>query len=309
MADDKDPRLTTLLRSLSRKDWLTPEMEEYFEGRIPEQWWGPNPKVHPSGAVGDCSRDIQLSLLGHKTPVPGRLSRIFDVGKAMHMRWQQYFEERGLMVLKEEPIETDNGKLAIKGKLDIVIKAPQSVRDELFVVELKSMTSGQYRRLPQPKEPSENLHALARLHPRYIGQWLTYSRAFDIMRRQEGKSGVDSGILLFENKDNQEYQVYFLVYDEELWDRLTANAQIAQRAFLENRLVDPPYMRFSAPCQRCGRRELCYKLQEGDGEAWRQVKARLAAGLKRYRGRGSRASSTGKGASPSSEEQADTSDS
>lgn len=304
-----DERLTTLLRSMGRKDWITPVLEEYFGKRSPETWWGPNPQMHPSASVGDCPRDIQLALLGHKTAVDGRLSRIFDVGKAMHDRWQQYFEECGLLVLKEEPIETDNSTLAIKGRLDCVLKAPQAIHDELHVIELKSMSSGQFRRLPEPKSPKENLYAVARLHARYIGQWLSYSRAYDIMERAKGKTGVQNGAIIFENKDNQDYKIFLLTYDEELWQKLTANARLAQQAFLEKKLIDAPYLRMSKVCQRCGRRDLCYRLQDGDKEEWANIYRRLGAGVKRFRQNTSRDSSTVKDASQSSAERADTSNS
>jgi len=280
---EQKKRLATLLRSISRKDWLTPEMEEYFEGRLPEQWWGPNPKMHPSGAVGDCPRDLELSLLGLKPAVPGRLSRIFDVGHAMHDRWRRYFDERGLLVLHDHPIETENGELAIKGKLDIVLKSPIDIQPELYVVELKSMASGPYRKLPEPKDAKDNMSALARLRPGYIGQWLCYVRAFDEEQQAKGERRVENGVLLFENKDTQDYVVYLLTYDHDVWYRLTENARIAQRAFLENQLTEAPFMQFSAMCQKCGRREFCHALQEGDGESWRIVKSRLAAGLKRHK--------------------------
>lgn len=284
MPEDKK-RLAHLLRSISRKDWLTPEMEEYFEGRLPEQWWGPDPKMHPSGAVGDCARDIELSLLGHKPAIGGRLSRIFDVGKAMHERWRQYFDERGILVASEVPIETENGELMIKGKLDNIVRSPVDIQPELYVVELKSMASGRFRKLPEPKDAKDNLYALARLHTGYIGQWLCYVKAYDEQQRAKGERRVENGALIFENKDNQDYVVYLLTYDHNLWLRLTENARIAQQAFLEKQLVEPPYMRFNALCQKCGRKELCYALQDGDGEAWRNVMARLAAGLKKHKAR------------------------
>jgi len=296
-----DERLTSMLRSMGRKDWLTPAMDVYFEERIPETWWGPNPMIHPSGAVGDCARDIQLALLGHKTAVDGRLSRIFDVGKAMHTRWQTYFRECGLLVVEEEPIESYNSILAIKGRLDCALKAPQAIKDELHVIELKSMNSGQYRRLPEPKTPKENLYAVARLHGRYVGQWLCYVRAYDEQQRARGEQSVQNGAIIFENKDTQHYKTFLVTYDEELWLKLTTNARAAQQAFLENRLVDEPYLRMSGVCQKCGRRDLCYALQDGDGETWRMVKSRLAAGLKRYRQSGSQASSTAKDASTSAQ--------
>jgi len=274
--------LADLMRSISRKDWLTPELEAYFAGRIGEQWWAPSPKMHPSGAVGDCPRDIELSLLGHKTPVEGRLSRIFDVGHAMHDRWARYFEEMKCLVASEVPIETVDGELMIKGKLDNVIKAPLDTQPELYVVELKSMADGPYRKLPEPQDAKDNLYALARLHPKYVGQWLCYVKAFDEAQQAKGERRVENGLIIFENKNTQDYKVFLLTYDHELWLRLTENARTAQQAFLTNHLVDPPYMRFSAPCQKCARKELCYKLQDGDGKSWQTVIARLAAGLKRY---------------------------
>ena len=278
-----DERLTTLLRSMGRKDWITPAMEEYFAARIPETWWGPNPQMHPSGAVGDCARDIQLALLGHKTAVDGRLSRIFNVGSAMHARWETYFKEAGLLELSEEPIETFNDTLAIRGRLDCVLKAPQAIQDELHIIELKSMNSGQFRRLPEPKTPKENLYAVARLHARYVGQWLCYIRAFDKMQRAKGKPGVQNGAIIFENKDNQAYKVFLLTYDEELWLKLTVNARIAQQAFLEKRLIEEPYLRMSGVCQKCGRRDLCYRLQDGDKKEWANIYRRLGGGLKRFK--------------------------
>jgi len=257
--------LIGLMRSLAADDWITPLMDEYFVKRSVEDWWSPSCFLHPSGAVDPCQRSIQLGLLGHKSPVEARLGRIFDTGKSMHVRWTAYFAEQGMLRAWDIKL-TLRDPLMVSGTADLILRRPVATRNELLLGDLKSISSGGFKRLPPPRDPRTNLYALAKQHAKYIGQLLTYLRACPIKM---------DGFLLFEDKDTQEYKVYLIAYEEAVWRTLLSNAEVAQGACIEKRLIAPPFLKGHPHCRTCWHRDPCFRLQDGDAALAQDIKRRL----------------------------------
>jgi len=257
--------LLGLMRSLAASDWLTPVMDEFFSKRQPEDWWAPSCHLHPSGAVDPCQRSIQFGLLGHKSAVEARLGRIFDNGKSMHIRWTAYFAEQGMLRAWDIKL-TMRDPLMVGGTADLIVRRPTDLKNELLLGDLKSISSGGFKRLPPPGDGRSNLYSLAKLHPKYVGQLLTYLRACPIKM---------DGFLLFEDKDTQEYKTYLITYDEAMWRKLLANAEVAQVACVEGRLIEAPFLRSHPTCRACWHRELCFRLQGGDAAAAQEITRRL----------------------------------
>lgn len=105
--------------------------------------------VHASEAGNPCERVIAAQLLGYEIPrdtIDPRLSRIFENGTYMHLRYSNYFlslpdpyEVQIAVVLRRWPIV---------GEADVIVKHPEM---GIQILELKSINDNSFKQLREPQ--------------------------------------------------------------------------------------------------------------------------------------------------------------
>lgn len=278
----------SLARFMGRKsagdDWLRPAITRHYAKLIAPGWKKPpKKKISPSSSYDPCPRAIQFKILGYDTGSTEQGRRRMDNGTKMHERWEAVFLEMGISASAEEYLENET----TGGSYDIVLaRIPEgSVLDPkkdldpelLYLVDLKSINSAGYRKLPTLSSfGPNNLGALAKLHPGYVSQWLEYSKLL-----ADAGYPIGKGYLFFENKDNQDYQYFFVVDDEPLRLKLLENAHTALKWNQAGKFIGAPFPKTSKTCQDCYVRNVCFREQEGDQGVRDEIKSRLAAVAKK----------------------------
>ena len=149
--------------------------------------------IHVSDAHVPCDRLLAGALLGvspPRRPFPPKTRRIFDNGTFMHLRFQNYF------LLLPEPFEVEAPKLLrcwpIIGEADIRVQHPEIGK---WVIELKTINTGQYRTLHAP-----------------------FASHIDQTNGYAGMSGSGWGVQIwYENKNNQELKLFTREFDRTAW--------------------------------------------------------------------------------------------
>ncbi len=255
-------------------------------GREVESWGEPRLTMSPSSTSGDCPREIQLGMLGHRTATEAKNRRRMDNGTDAHARWTRTLARAGLLLTASRRlIELDDGVRLLdtvrgakildgrvpfwSGELDVVVRHPTALRR--FVGELKTMNSFRWKKVP-PQDPDHGRMAriLAATEHGYLRQLTQYIVKFAPVFHTE-----DTGIFVFENTDTQEYKVRFVRPSDEQRAEAFANGLAARAACRQGVLIDPPFRRKSATCRGCYREATCYALADGDLDLVGTVEARL----------------------------------
>ena len=140
--------------------------------------------------AGKCPRAIWFAMKKYpKKATDARTHRIFEHGDHTHMRLMSVLFSLGLVTSVEVGIPD---QAVIHGRADAII----SVAGEPYVVELKSVNSNRFKK----GEPD----------PDHIKQLQLYLHFFKIKK----------GILLYENKDNQDLKEFLVEYDAGLAEKL-----------------------------------------------------------------------------------------
>lgn len=255
-----------LLRQVRGDDWLSTAVDRAIQRRAERPAWAtPDARIHPSASGSPCARAIQIGMLGHREPVTPKLQRVFDVGHSGQERWMGYLRDAGLHV-EESLRERDDDW---SGELDVIVRHP--VIDRRHVLELKTMNSHRYRRIPAADpDPVRNAYRLWEAERGYTGQLVQY-----LVRFQESRGLDDVAILLVEDKESQDYLVRYIQPDVRLRELVFQVPMEAQRATWEGRLIDPPFRRMSPTCRACRKEEVCYGLRDGDLDVTERVERAL----------------------------------
>jgi hypothetical protein len=128
-----------------------------------------------------------------------RVLRVFDNGHQVHDRLQKYLHNIGILKELEVPIE--NKEYEIRGHTDGILE----IESKTGVLEIKSINSMGFYSLYQPK----NDHLI---------QINIYMFCLDIPR----------GLLLYENKDNQELKEFFVKQDPLILNPILDKIRIVQ---------------------------------------------------------------------------------
>lgn len=251
--------IARLLKQLKVDDWLTPAIDRYYNRSRPERWLHADPTIHPSSLGSICSLDLEFSLLGHRTAADGQGARRMDNGTDVGKRWARALQDMGILVAAEVPARNDDP--LISGSLDVLVQHRESGTKS--VGEIKSMHSYGFKGLPTPtSDRVANMRAIAMKYKNYCLQLTTYMTIH----------GLDAWFL-FENKDNQEYRVFWVTPTPEMIEEVFGKdgpPKTAQEAFYEGVLLAPPFTRNSATCQNCYRKKMCFNAQDGDVDLWRK---------------------------------------
>lgn len=154
--------------------------------------------ISPS-MVGHCSRQIVMSILQYPSrPKTPKDLRVFDVGDSMHEDYQEYFQKMGILVARELPLNSESknpwvssecARLRIRGRLDAIVRIDR----RLYVVELKSAKESSFKRMLE-NGPYEE----------YVDQLTLYMYL----------TRITNGIILVENKNDQDPHEFKIPYDE-----------------------------------------------------------------------------------------------
>lgn len=259
--------ISAFLRQVVQEDWLSVAIDRHFSRKRPERWVVPDPTIHPSSLGSVCTLEFELGLLGHKTRIEGKVSRIFENGTSVGKRWVETFREMGVLVSYETPVRRDDP--LVNGSVDVIVQNP--LGGEKSVGEIKSINSRGFRTLPSvTTDRRGNMLALSACSPwirKYCLQLTTYLTL----------SGLE-GWFLFENKDTQDYKVFWVQPTPEMRAECFEDghpAADAQKAFYAGVLVTPPFRPTSQQCKGCDRQRVCFALQAGDEELWQIVQGQF----------------------------------
>ena len=216
------PRLTASEIVSSGRSWLALALDDMHADRRP--LWG-EPRAgawHPSALGEPCDRLLVLSMLGYRgEAILPKLQRIFDAGNDIEARWLNRFTELGILLGSQVPVKRDIPPM-ISGKADALITHPYEMTRRL-VVEIKSINSNGFRQLPPVSLDHEvNYHNLMAL-PTYIGNRIRKYMYQLQVYLVEGCGQATEGLLLFDNKDTQDFAEYSLLPNPELIAEKYAN--------------------------------------------------------------------------------------
>jgi len=180
--------------------------------------------------VDKCPRAIYYKMKGY----PGEgykpdTYRKLDNGDYVHMRLMSMLMSLGIVVSAEIRIPEEK---IFHGRADAIV----SIDNELYVLEIKSMNSYAFKRLEEPDKA-------------HLKQVQLYMHYFNI----------NKGIILVENKDNQELKEFVVTKDEKILQEISANF-ISLKKMVDNNTL-PPKPRFSSndkwKCDYCAYRKTC----------------------------------------------------
>lgn len=194
------------------QSWLRTSMNSHREDKRP--LWG-NVKTggwHPSSLGKVCDRQSILGMFGYRGDhISQTLSRIFAFGNKVEDLWREDFAKMGILLAANQRIQ-DPGPPPINGEYDVLLKHPYEPNRRLLG-EIKSINDAGFKQLPPlTLDPAINFEGLQNLKSRvgdrvrgYLVQVMFYMRI----------TKVHEGFLLFDNKNDSEYNDYYLVYNEE----------------------------------------------------------------------------------------------
>jgi CRISPR/Cas system-associated exonuclease Cas4 (RecB family) len=193
----------------------------------------PMRKLHPS-TIGMCSRKIVFDMLMVPKDMPGnKLMLIFDNGHSLHHRYEQLFEDMGILVKNEMKIEDEH----ISGHTDAWIKVYSLANPmgEDYLVELKSAFSKSFEWMVKNNKPKNE-------HRDQLTFYLHLVRKMGIP--------ISKGIILVENKDTQEIWEYELEYDQQRAEFLEEKAK-SSISLAQERKVPPIPPRHTPSYYKC----------------------------------------------------------
>jgi len=182
--------------------------------------------------AGKCARAIYYSWkkLPRKAK-DARVLRLMDHGDYTHMRIMSVLFSLGLVKATEITIPAQE---IIHGRADAIV----NIEGQPVVVEIKSINSYGFKCLDNPKKE-------------HICQLQLYLHYFKIKE----------GILIYENKDNQDLREFKLEYDEKLAKQLIEDFHILKHLIDNNILPPVPPEIQEWECQYCDYAEECKKHQ------------------------------------------------
>lgn len=167
--------------------------------------------------------------------------RIFDNGHAVHNRLYSYFRDMGILVEEEIPVKYDSPP--IEGTADGIIDWYGRK-----LIELKSISSEGFHYRKLYNKPKDEHYRQAQI----------YMRCLDL----------DSGYVIYENKNNQELLPIYFEKDDKFIDKLFKKYTEYYNNYLNKEIPQRPYKRTSANCSSCDLAALCWSenVQEGKEE-------------------------------------------
>ena len=162
--------------------------------------------------------------------------RIFDNGHAVHDRLYGYFRECGILVAEEIPVQCDDPP--IQGTADGIIDIHGHK-----LIELKSISMEGFAYRDLNKKPTDDHYRQAQI----------YMHCLDL----------DSGFVIYENKNNQRILPIYIERDQVFIDKLFKKYRKIHEDFQKGLKPDRPYKRTSKHCASCDLVNQCWSDSEG----------------------------------------------
>ncbi len=182
--------------------------------------------------AGKCPRAIWFAMKKYpKKEVDARVMRIFEHGNYTHMRIMSALYSLGLVTASEIGIPDNQ---MIHGRADAIV----NIDGELYVVEIKSVNSMRFKKAEADQD--------------HIKQLQLYLYFFKIKK----------GILIYENKDNQEIKEFMIEYNEPLVKKLFSDFNILKDKIGMNQVPEIPDDLEDWRCEYCPYIASCEKVEE-----------------------------------------------
>ena len=152
---------------------------------------------YPSMMGNLCDRNLYFAYNGllPTQQISAQTQRIFDVGGALEKRMEKYFTKAGIWLASEQTLR--NEYPLIRGRYDFLLRHEEHER---IILELKSINEKGFKLLKaEPK-------------PEHIIQLQIYLNINNI--------GVDKGVVLYENKNDQKLKAFKLEKSVKIWDNI-----------------------------------------------------------------------------------------
>ena len=195
---------------------------------------------HPS-YTNQCKRYWYYMFEGVNTEVDFRPQtyRIFDNGHAVHDRLYKYFREMGILVNEEIPVNYSSPP--IEGTADGIINWYGEK-----LIELKSISSEGFHYRQIYKKPKDEHYRQAQIYMECLN--------------------LDSGFVIYENKNNQELLPIYIEKDQVFIDKLFKKYREIYGSFVQQIIPERPYKITSKHCQSCNVRSLCWSGENDNGK-------------------------------------------
>lgn len=198
------------------------------------------PKFYPS-SISRCPRETVYDMLQYPRPEKSaRFLMICENGDMVHLRYQKWFAEAGILLHSEYPLKVKEYR--ISGKVDAIIDLTPIIpemENEISVVEFKSANNKKFVEMGEKGQPRNE----------YVEQLMLYLHFLKI----------PYGIVFVENKDNQETLEFWVEYDQALADRLVKKIVMINNCVNKKELPPRPYSNPNySPCKWCDFKEICW---------------------------------------------------
>lgn len=185
----KKPKSTV---AINQDEWLISEIDSFL-GHTSHRT---NKEVfYPSSLGNTCDRFLYLAYNGMlpSQEIEPTLQRIFDCGDYLGYRFEKYFEKMGVLISTESSVKCSSPN--ISGRIDFIIKHKDYAQ---AVIELKSINSRGFKALLDRPKPEHFIQ---------IQIYLNLTK-------------IDHGIVLYENKNDQQIKAFVVKRDEAVWTKL-----------------------------------------------------------------------------------------
>ena len=173
--------------------WLLKELDKYLTGEFSPMEAG---KFYPSALGNTCDRYLYLAYNGFikERPLDAKLQRIFDNGSYLEERMEDYFANLDILISRELRVKLDYP--VISGRVDFVLTHDKYKE---IALELKSINTRGFNALKQAPKPEHEI------------QLQIYLNLLPL----------DHGVVLYENKNDQQLKAFELQRDPIKWKEIT----------------------------------------------------------------------------------------
>ena len=177
----------------SQDKWLLKSLDKYLEGEFSPMEAG---KFYPSALGNTCDRYLYLAYNGFvkERPLDAKLQRIFDNGAYLEERMGDNFENLDILISRDLPVRLEYP--IISGRVDFILAHDKY---EQIALELKSINTRGFNALKQAPKPEHEI------------QLQIYLNLLPL----------DHGVVLYENKNDQQLKAFELQRDPIKWKEIT----------------------------------------------------------------------------------------